>query len=146
MSNHRWTNKELEAINDLDFALIVLSERQHQLSNYYSPLYTKLSEAKMAIAEAKVAAEQRKFEVNTPSGTLVVYAKHEGADLASDYPGVYVDLKTDVGEKVILACVEHDSSAGDLLGTLYAKEASEEPTTIEHYDFDAKTYGKEEVE
>lgn len=62
---------------------------------------------------------ERDFFVDTPLGTLHVYAKHSITDLPADYPGVYVDLVRIGRDPEMLACVEYDSSDGTMLTTSY---------------------------
>ena len=40
----RWTKQELETISDKDFIIQILNERRWQLTNFYSPLFVKISE------------------------------------------------------------------------------------------------------
>jgi len=39
----RWTMKQLEEMSDLEIIRDVLGERKHTCTNYYSPLYKKLT-------------------------------------------------------------------------------------------------------
>jgi len=48
----RWTMEQLEATDDLDFAVCILNERRNRL-NPYSPLAMKLSNAASAISAIK---------------------------------------------------------------------------------------------
>jgi len=75
----------------------------------------------------------RRFFIDTPVGKLVVYAKQD-EDQPENYPGVYVDIEKD-GENVMLACVEYDYNSEDIVGTFYTDESSDEPTSIEHFEF-----------
>lgn len=62
---------------------------------------------------------ERDFCVDTPLGTLHVYAKHSITDSPADYPGVYVDLVRNGRDPEMLACVEYDSGDGTMLTTSY---------------------------
>lgn len=62
---------------------------------------------------------ERDFCVDTPLGTLHVYAKHSITDSPADYPGVYVDLVRSGRDPEMLACVEYDSGDGTMLTTSY---------------------------
>lgn len=78
---------------------------------------------------------ERDFCVDTPLGTLHVYAKHSITDLPADYPGVYVDLVRIGRDPETIACVEYDSYDGRMLTTVY-DIGHDEPTVSHHYDLD----------
>ena len=44
----RWTKKQLEEMNDLDFAICILTERRNKVSPY-SPLGLKLDQARRTL-------------------------------------------------------------------------------------------------
>lgn len=44
----RWTKKQLEEMNDLDFAICILTERRNRVSPY-SPLGIKLDQARYTL-------------------------------------------------------------------------------------------------
>ena len=81
----------------------------------------------------------RRFTVETPVGTLVVYAKHEGVDSFCDYPGIYIDLahtkEQKSGEEVgdLVCVVEYDSSSERLQIVPYADTSRDEPSFGEDY-------------
>ncbi len=62
---------------------------------------------------------KREFCVDTPLGTLHVYAEHSITNSPGYYPGVYVELVRIGRDPEILACVEFDSYEDDLLTTVY---------------------------
>lgn len=78
---------------------------------------------------------ERKFQVDTPSGILEVYAKYEG-DNPKDFPGVYIDLRytkeqlrgDEVGD--LVCCVEYDSCANRIQTCVY-QPGRDEPTCVE---------------
>lgn len=76
---------------------------------------------------------ERDFCVDTPLGTLHVYAKHSITDSPADYPGVYVDLVRNGRDPEMLACVEYDSSDGTMLTTAY-DIGCDEPIFAHHHD------------
>jgi len=55
----RWTKAELEEIDDLVFAICILSERQDKLDNYYGFLSQKITSAKNTICD--LAEQTRKW-------------------------------------------------------------------------------------
>lgn len=73
---------------------------------------------------------KREFDVETPLGKLHISAK-SNVDCVDGYPGVYVNLLTG-GEDVLIACVEYDSVAEDLLTTVYDRD-KEEPVSAHHH-------------
>lgn len=76
---------------------------------------------------------ERDFCVDTPLGTLHVYAKHSITDSPADYPGVYVDLVRNGHDPETLACVEYDSGDGTMLTTAY-DIGCDDPIFIHHHD------------
>lgn len=76
---------------------------------------------------------ERDFCVDTPLGTLHVYAKHSITDSPADYPGVYVDLVRNGRDPEMLACVEYDSSDSTMLTTAY-DIGCDEPIFAHHHD------------
>lgn len=76
---------------------------------------------------------ERDFCVDTPLGTLHVYAKHSITDSPADYPGVYVDLVRNGHDPEMLACVEYDSGDGTMLTTAY-DIGCDDPIFIHHHD------------
>ena len=68
---------------------------------------------------------KREFFVETPAGTLHVYAKHGTVDDPANYPGVYVDLLRNGHERETLACVEYDSAVGYIFASLHDPEMLE---------------------
>lgn len=78
---------------------------------------------------------ERSFFVDTPLGTLHVYAKHGIVDDPVDYPGVYVDLIRNNCEREMLACVEYDSGDEMILTTAY-DTACETPVFAHHHELD----------
>jgi len=50
---HRWTQKELEEIDTVDFAIRVIQERQESITNVYTPLNQKLNHAKTELEDIK---------------------------------------------------------------------------------------------
>lgn len=48
----RWTKKQLENINDLDFAICILTERRNKVSPY-SPFGLKLDQARCTLNKMK---------------------------------------------------------------------------------------------
>ena len=77
--------------------------------------------------------QPRKFQVETPSGILECYSKHEGKDYENDFPGVYIDLRyTDEqksGDAIgdLVCCVEYDSCKNRLQIVPYADLTLDEP-------------------
>lgn len=49
----QWTMKQLEEMNDIDFAIAILEERRKTTSNIYSPLNKKINSAKHTLALLK---------------------------------------------------------------------------------------------
>lgn len=78
---------------------------------------------------------ERSFFVDTPLGTLHVYAKHGIVDDPRDYPGVYVDLIHKDSKREILACVEYDSNDETMLTTAY-DTGCETPVFAHHHELD----------
>lgn len=76
---------------------------------------------------------ERDFCVDTPLGTLHVYAKHSITDSPADYPGVYVDLVRNGHDPEMLACVGYDSGDGTMLTTAY-DIGCDDPIFIHHQD------------
>ncbi len=76
---------------------------------------------------------ERDFCVDTPLGTLHVYAKHSITDSPADYPGVYVDLVRNGCDPEMLACVEYDSGDETMLTTAY-DIGRDEPVFAHHHD------------
>lgn len=76
---------------------------------------------------------ERDFFVDTPLGTLHVYAKHSIVDSPADYPGVYIDLIRDGHDPEMLACVEYDSGDETMLTTAY-DIGRDEPIFAYHHD------------
>lgn len=73
---------------------------------------------------------KRDFIVYLPDGrALHVYAKHEN-DNPADFPGGFIDLVGD-DEDEMLACVEYDSCAKDMLITGY-RTGIDEPSLYVH--------------
>lgn len=79
---------------------------------------------------------ERDFCVDTPLGTLHVYAKHSIVDSPADYPGVYVDLVRNGRDPEMLACVEYDSGDETMLTTAY-DIGRDEPVFAHHNDLTA---------
>ena len=49
----RWTQKELEEYDTIDFAIAVLTERSQSTTNVYSPLNKKISKVQNELKEIK---------------------------------------------------------------------------------------------
>ena len=85
--------------------------------------------------EAEAPQQERDFCVDTPLGTLHVYAKHSITDSPADYPGVYVDLVRHGRDPEMLACVEYDSRDETMLTTAY-DTGCETPVFAHHHELD----------
>lgn len=70
--------------------------------------------------------------VDTPAGKIIAYPKHK-VDCPVDFPGIFVDLVQPNGEKLLLACVEYDSGADDLMCCVYGDGLTDDPTDVRHY-------------
>ena len=106
----------------------------YQLEQYYKAeiirLYVDFEKSIIVFDKPKVG---REFYVDTPKGKLKVYAKHD-TDTPEDFPGVFVDLVTPAcPEGDMLACVEYNSSDGDLMTTVY-QPGEDEPCEIVHHE------------
>lgn len=75
---------------------------------------------------------KKRFEIETPLGILV--AEEKG--MKGEYPGVWISLiPSNKQNDVLLACVEHDTNADDILVCVYDTE-KDEPTNIIHIEID----------
>lgn len=75
--------------------------------------------------------ERRSFEVETPLGKLLVYAKH-ATDAPQNYPGVFIDFLVG-SEPIPLACVEYNSAKELLQTCVYGDGLTDVPTdVVEH--------------
>lgn len=68
----RWTMKGLEEISELDFAIAILNEREHGLTNAHAPLGVK-------IAQTVKYLEQLEKTINEARETAETYASIDGS-------------------------------------------------------------------
>lgn len=75
---------------------------------------------------------KKRFEVKTPMGILV--AEEKGTE--GEYPGIWVSLiPNGKQDDILLACVEHDTSAEDILVCVYGT-GEDNPTDVIHVELE----------
>ena len=77
----------------------------------------------------------RKFMVDTPLGTLIASAKHEGKDSPEDYPGIFIDWKDSFGDTHPLVCVEFNPTTNEMQSQPFHEPFGEGPGDMVVFDY-----------
>lgn len=80
---NRWTMDDLKRIDDLDFAVCILTERRNGL-NAYSPLATKLAEAVRTIQDIK--CERDRYIAKVVEATRPAHMAIDDHPISTDGP------------------------------------------------------------
>lgn len=113
----------MKAMDDLDFAIMILNERKNKLS-YYSPLSQKINCAIAAIEKAK------KMEVKVAGGRLAASAIPD-----ENYPGLDISFIPD-HDSVSISLAVVEQCQGKLRLCSYMDTQREDPDIID-FQYDA---------